>query len=388
MRAQPTSSIFVAGQPNDDADSSKSNESESVNVKPYQLQRQTKNRAAGLRASDFLARHFESFKAVSDKTKETCYDDAWLIADLLKLDINTTKEPSAVTYEDVLATCLDSLFLSPSAKRMIREASSNGWHVGVVELDEQDFHLDVPGKVIYLNDNNLSAQTLIHSGYFQNVLCVSIIRALRDVWQETRHGGFDEDYSPEYILMMERVRAADCDVLTILTGWEMRSEGEADLWRHLIGSEEGDMAIAFSNHLERMPASQFNGKALGVAFKKWFSDEARVNACDHETLEYMDSVMSKYPVGNPFGSKKPTRIGVEILSCLPDKTAYLRGMGDEILRDPVYSGMGDEINQLHLLQIQRDMKVTYVEGVAFRDTMLAEKIFPEDFMLEGSEAIH
>jgi hypothetical protein len=46
---------------------------------------------------------------------------------------------------------------------------------------------------------------------------------LRDIWQEKRHGGFDEKYRTEFVLTMERIRSADCDVLSILVAWELRS---------------------------------------------------------------------------------------------------------------------------------------------------------------------
>ena len=294
----------------------------------------------------------------------------------------------ADSFKSILVDCFHSLNYSPSAARMIKEAISYGWRVSMGDLGEQDFHLDVPEKHLIIHDQGLSVNGLSSSIYFRNTLHISLIRALRDIWQEIRHGAFDEEYNAEYVLLLERVRAADLDVLSILISWELRAEGQGELWRHMIGSDEGDMAMVFSAHLERTPASQFDGGALAAAFQQWFRDDVRVNTCDHETLEYMDEVMSEYPVGNPFGKRKPTRIGAEILSCLPDKTPYLRGLGDEVLRDPLYSGMSDDINQAHFLQILRDCQVTYIQGVPFRDTMLAEKIFPDGFIFEGSEAIH
>lgn len=357
-------------------------------MKPYQIKRQTKQRAAGLRARDFLARHFDVLK--ENGSENFSLEERWSIAQIFQ-DVETTPEASSELndHKDVLHKSFTTLMASPSALMLMKEAAAQGWQVSIGDLGESDFHLDVPAKVLTLHDQDLQPQALGHSGYFFNTLCVSLIRALRDIWQETRHGGFDEDYGPEYILMLERVRAADCDVLSILVGWELRSEGHTGLWRHIIGSEEGDMAMTFSAYLEKDPSSLFNGKALAATFKQWYQDETRVNSCDHETLEYMDDVLRDYPIGNPFGSRKPTRIGVEILSCLPDRTAYLRDMGEEILRSPLYSGLNDEINQGHLMQIMHDMKVTYVQGVPFRDTMLAERIFPDGFvMAAGTETIN
>ena len=385
---QPKSYIFAVGQETNQGDERNSTESEFTIVKSDQIKRQTKQRTSGLRARDFLARHFDFDTFRPDETLKGI--DCWLIAQVFE-DVQAQPEDvlEITHYKHVLHQCFMTLMTSPSALLMIKEAMAQGWQISISDQGESDFHLDVPAKILTLHDQNLMPEALARSPYFFNTLCVSFIRALRDIWQETRHGGFDEDYGPEYILMLERVRTADCDVLSILVGWELRSEGHGGLWRHLIGSEEGDMAMAFSNYLEKDPSSLFNGKALAASFKQWYQDPARVNSCDHETLEYMDDVLQDYPVGNPFGTRKPTRIGVEILSCLPDRTAYLRDMGDEILADPLYCGLNDEINQGHLMQIMRDMKVTYVEGVPFRDTMLAERIFPDGFvMAAGTETIN
>jgi len=69
-------------------------------------------------------------------------------------------------------------------------------------------------------------------------------------------------------------------------------------------------------------------------------------------------------------------MNVEILSCLPDKTAYLQGLGTEVLSDPVYSSVDNVINQTHLFHIMYDLQAVVVEDVAFRDADLARKIFP------------
>ncbi len=311
--------------------------------------------------------------------------DYWPLADLYGMvpefdDQGRACEPALDTQQEILSWALCVLAASPSGRAMIKEAMNEGWCVGLADLQGNDFHLDVPGSLMLLDDNGLLPGALGRSAYFRHMILVALIRALRDVWQEKRHGGFDEDYGPESILMLERVRAADCDVMGILAAWELRSEGYGDLWRHIIGSDQGDMAMVFSTHLERDPSSQFTGNALASAFKQWYQSPARVNACDHETLEYLDEVVQvtreSGSLDNPFGDRVLKPLAVEILSCLPDKTAYLRGRGGDVLSDPLYSGMCDEINQSHLLQIMHDLNVVFVQGVGFSNRSLASKIFP------------
>lgn len=356
-------------------------ESESNIVKPYLSQRYTKERAKDQEsergidypddasALNFLPDHFTHNVLI------------WPLEDLFiePADILSEHEDHYALDDerDILGWAVSVLSTSPTARLMIKEAMNGGWEVGLGSLGGFDFHLDVPSKSIILDNEGLFAAAFGRSAFFRNALLVSLSRALRDVWQEKRHGGFNDQYGPEDILLLERMRAADCDVITILIGWELRSEGFSDLWRHMIGSEEGDLAIVFSGYLERDPSSLFSGKALASAFHQWFQNEERINACDHETLEYLDDLVMAKGGERAFGSKKITPVSIEVLSCLPDKTAYLRGYGECIMRDPEYAGLCDSINQSHFLHLVRDLKVTYVQNVPFRDSDLAERIFPD-----------
>ena len=98
--------------------------------------------------------------------------------------------------------------------------------------------------------------------------------------------------------------------------------------------------------------------------------------CEHETLNDLDALVSDTENTNPFGEDRISAIDIERLSCLPDRTAYLQGSGLDILADPLYAGMNDDINQIHLTHILHDLKVTYAGDVPFQSSTLAKRIFP------------
>lgn len=309
----------------------------------------------------------------------------WRISDLAARPLETDHfnlygDSELHSYEDVLCWCVNILAASPSARLMLRESMEREWSIAIEDLNGGEYCIDVERKVLLLDNNALVPSSLGRSSYFRNITLVTLSKALRDIWQEKRHGGLDEVYRAEYLMMLERVRAADCDVLAVLVAWELRSAEYPEMWRHLIGSENGDMAMIFSGYLERKPASHFNGNALAQAFKQWFKSQERVRQCDHDTLEYMDDILACSQEHNPFGKKKPAKMNIEILSCLPDKTAYLQGLGAEIISDPLYSGMDDPINQTHLFHILYDLEATIINEVPFRSADLARKIFPEEFV--------
>lgn len=252
---------------------------------------------------------------------------------------------------DALLWCVRLMNDSPTARRLCNEAAEAEWSVGLADLQNEGFYIDAEDRIILLDHFSLAPSAIGRSAFFSHVLLTTFIRALRDVWHDERLDSVERDYQPEQILMVERVRAADCDTVTILCGWELRAAGHTEVWRHLLGSEEGDMAIIFSRFLERDPGALFNGAALAYAFRQWYADTARVDAIDHDTLEALDDILEGSEQPDPFGQSRLSAEILEELSVLPDGTRYLSGLGGGILRDPFFAGLHDEINQTHLFQM-------------------------------------
>lgn len=261
---------------------------------------------------------------------------------------------------------------------LIRNAIQYEWTITFDNDHDGRYDMDVGENILTLSHHGLHFDRLDRSDFFRNSVIFDLCLGLRDIWHETRHGSF-EGTPPEGLLMLERVRQADCFAVSFLVAWEMRSESAPDVWRHVIGSEDGDIAMMFTRVLDRDPTALYNGRALFSAFRQWYADPSRVDTCDHMTLEMLDDRLAMMPdcPDYMFAREEPLSWkSVEILSCLPDKTAYLRGQGDTILRDPFFAGLSDAINQSHFMQIVYDLQVVRVGDVPFRDPSLAKKIFP------------
>ena len=114
------------------------------------------------------------------------------------------------------------------------------------------------------------------------------------------------------------------------------------------------------------------------AFRSSFLETRRVDTTDHDTLCYLDGILSDAAHGNPFGRNRLTPIEIVRMGCLPDGTSYLAGYGEAVLRDPIFAGLSDPINQAHYFHLIRDMEAYFVSGVPFRSPRLASKIFPEE----------
>jgi hypothetical protein len=282
------------------------------------------------------------------------------------------------TAHEIMHWAVSVLMFSPAGNRLLQRAAQAGWRVGLANLNNSGFYLDVTERTLLLDHFALAPAALGRSAYFRNALLTTMARALRDIAHEEEYGPFEKTFGPEDVLMLERVRAADCDTVTVMVCWELRGAGFADVWRHLLGAQEGDMALIFTRYLERDPTAMFDGSALAYAFRQWYADDARVDGCDHQTLETLDDMLlaGDGETAQPFGETRLTPAMIEEIGTLPDGIVYLSGMGAAILKDPFYAGLNDPINQTHLFHLMYDLEVTMVNNVPFRDPGLARLIFP------------
>ena len=298
------------------------------------------------------------------------------ISDLNYKQIKNYNNLDAMPYAfeediDVLQWACAVLSQSAMGQALLTEAEHTGWSLVSGDLEHDGFCVNAKSKVIELDFYNMDARSLGKSGHYRsNIVCV-LAKALRDIWLEERWGAFEENYKPEAVLLLERARAADSDAVSILIAWELRGMGYDDVWRHLLAGDDGDMALVFTNVLNRYPSAQFNGMALAHVFRQWYADVNRIDAQDHMTLQQMDNILEENDV--KFGYKKVTNQEFELLSILPDGCMYLKKLGDTIENDPFFNGLNDVVNQSHLSQILYDNKVTYACGIPFRDAKLARK---------------
>lgn len=279
---------------------------------------------------------------------------------------------------DILLWCAGMVAQTPTGRALLSEASASGWSLALGDLGGQGgLHLDIPSRLLVLDPYGLNAQAFGRTAHYRQDLCLMFARGLREIWHENRMGAPEPVYKPESVLTLERARAADIDTIALLCAWEMRAAGYADAWRHVLGSEQGDMAMIFTRRMEKDPSALFTGMALTQAFRQWYADDDRVNLVDRETLRMMDTHIATAPAHPLFGQKSCDADVIHALATLPDGVAYLKDTAEAVLRDPFFCGMSDPINQTHLFQIVYDMEAVVVCNVPFRDARLARKIFPD-----------
>ena len=330
-----------------------------------------------------------NIRAISESGEDTLYllktykeydlereEDGFPLSDLQdpETDLsNTFFESSA----DLLGWLSANIEKSPLARALLTEAARQGWSVKCNALTDGGYFLNDAEKLLILDHGGLSVNAIGKASHLRCAMLSSFIKGLREIWQETRLPDGASHYKPEDVLMAERIRAADVDLIAVQCAWELRADGQTDLWRFLLGGDDGDLALVFACAIEKNPASLYDGKALSHGFTQWFEDALRVESAEHGALELLDGALAESDNAAVLGEKRLNAKDIETISALPSGPAYLKGRGEEILKGPAYAGLNDPINQAHLFQIVYDSKVCMAGGVPFRDASLARKLFPE-----------
>jgi hypothetical protein len=135
---------------------------------------------------------------------------------------------------------------SPTARAMLRRAQGAGWQIQLGNITQGGYSIDRESRIITLDHFGFTANGLGRSSHFRNMLLMTFIKSLREIWQERKIKMATATYRPDALMMMHRAFAADRETIALLVGWELRAAGHNEVWRYILGSEEGDMAMIFT----------------------------------------------------------------------------------------------------------------------------------------------
>lgn len=288
---------------------------------------------------------------------------------------------------------------SPLAQMMLDDLEDHGWAITLtqaqvqpesqaeIQAENQAYSIDHDQREIVIYHFGAHAQDIRQCDDTYCQIFMNILRAMRDAWQDMRLNYDHHAYHPESILMIEKLRAADSDIVALLCAQEIDSatqdESQNDLLFIEYMAQKNDRAIA----IYFQPQSDINAPSTptiarhkimaAMAFQTWFKDTARVNMVEHDILSLIDDHLAENQNGNAFGQTRINAMDITRIGCLPDGTSYLAGISDDIINNPNFVGLNDPINQAHYFHIIRDMNAVMVGGVPFRSEKLAALIFPD-----------
>ncbi len=278
---------------------------------------------------------------------------------------------------DVLVWAFSLLSESPLARSFAFDARFEDWAIELDECEDGRHIVDSQLRVLILPRFVPSAAALGRSPYFRHTFLAELCRGLRSIWHQSTHVRHGHDLTIPQRLLWERLVQADQDLMTLLTAWELREADLPELWRHMIGSDLGDIAVAFSSMLERHPEGVETAHLLRAMFLQWMEHDDYVSTVDHRMLEWFDDCMNTPGSGRAYGTSRLTGGDVICLTAIPEDSSYLEPMATLVLSDDFFSRRPDVINQAHLDQILRDIAAQHMTLTGFRDQDLARRIFPD-----------
>lgn len=272
-----------------------------------------------------------------------------------------------------VATCVRA---SETAQALLLDLDDT-WRMHADDLDGKGYSIDGDDRVITVDTGGLAFSAIQRSAYFQNILTLRTLAALRAAWQAERTHDALTAHRIDLWPLLNRVLAADIATMTLRMAFELRAECHDQIWRHAMGDEHGDMAIEYQRTLEGAPCHHDDAAALGAAFMQWFEKEARISKCDFETLADMDADLN----ANELNFKGRGQIGEGALKCLTidpvSDASYLGAIAAEIAGNPAWRGLEDPLAEAHFSQIMDEVGSTRIGNIQMRDRKLAERLFPD-----------
>ena len=329
------------------------------------LEKQSGTKAqADTRHFDYDLTQAEFFKLESlfEKTASHHGCDAWI--------------EKAQSPQDILLWAFDVLNHSPGARSMLEHAVKNEWTIRIDRLADEGYSLDTDQGVIYLDDNDFDVCVLARSSYLRHMLLMNLVRALRDQWHES----FDDDvgaYTPDSVLMRERLITAEIETFAVQAAWELRSAGYNQVWRYMLGSQDGDLAMSLGHVLEHNPSLFMDGSALVHVIRQWFKTPGRIAAADHRALEYMDDILRRRDdkCQKPLGDRILNVDDISTRTTLPDGICYVGEKAHLVLADIRHYGLQNPVNKAHFEHVKHDIEACVIADVPFRDAELGHRIF-------------
>jgi len=322
------------------------------------------------------------------------YDDseAFNLEDLLyevrALSAETDELPYSFASDyDVLIWALALICESPLGRTYAFDARFEDWAIELDDCEDGRFIADPQLRVLILPRFVPSPVALGRAPYFQQLFLVELIRGLRAIWQYSLGVRLGTELNIDDQIVWNRCVQADRDLSVLAVAWELREASQPDMWRHLIGSELGDLAISYSATLERHPLGLELGDLLRKLFMEWLEQDDLLNAVDHLTLERIDTVLHQSGSGQAFGVGKLTASDLYKLSNLPDEQMYLQRLAEHLVADPHLRRLPDQTNIQHLEHILEDLSARRMTAAGFRDQDLAKKIFPDLLASKGIDIL-
>lgn len=283
--------------------------------------------------------------------------------------------------EDVLIWALAILCESPLARSFAFDARFEDWAIELDDCEDGHFIAEPQIRTLILPRCAPSAVALGRSPYMRQLFLLEFCRGLRAIWHLDSGVPSSHNLTIKDQIVWNRLVRADLDVMSLTVAWDLREADLPDLWRHLIGSDLGDLAISYAATLERHPQGLDLPVLLRQVYLQWLAADLLLEPVDHRTLERLDRGLTH--ASRVYGTRRIQASEILRLTAMAEDKSYLEGLATHLLADPELARMPDQVNAAHLAHLQEDLTAIRITQAGFRDQDLARRIFP-DLPADGS----
>lgn len=310
--------------------------------------------------------------------------DAYSLEDLLRLVKQQQSEMDDATPEEILSSTpfhsdedaliwgLSIMCKSSLGRAIAFDARFEDWSLEVDDIEDGHPIIDPQLRILILPRGTPSVSALSKSYHDRLQFLINLSRGLRMVWQDMNNVRTRIDLTADDQIFFERLRRADMDIMALRIIWDLRAEGYAVVWRHIIAGNIGDVAVA-ANHFwsrEEFPAG------LAQTFLTWMGCDHLIAECDNRTLDDMDARLQR-SVQDVCGIGMLNGDDILNLSRLPEGGSYLAPLARTLCYSAEFRDIPDPVNEAHLKQILEECSEIIAPALMFHDSELERKIFPD-----------
>ncbi len=285
------------------------------------------------------------------------------------------------TDEDALVWGLSVLCETKLGRDLAYDARFEDWSIEVDDIEQASHIIDPQLRILILPRFSVSPATLARSQNDRALFLMELARGLRGIWHDMTGVRNDQNLTADDQILWERLRAADHDLCALRMAWDLRQQGMGGLWRQIIASQLGDLAVTAGElwatedendqREEAPPLYGFSHLVLG-----WLRDSVLVNSRDSQTLDAMDLRLQRN-IREVCGPEQISASELMTLSTLPSEGAYLAPIARTVMYAAEFREIPDTVNEAYLRQILEDCELTRTSPLVFSDSELEKKFFPD-----------
>lgn len=260
---------------------------------------------------------------------------------------------------------------------MAFDARFEDWSIEVDDIEDGHHIINPQLRILILPRFAPSALALARSQNDRTKFLLEMARGLRSIWHDMTGVRENAELTVDDQILWERLRRMDQDLCALKMAWDLREQGMGGIWRHIIASSLGDVAILASEIWE-----DFGGTSdvpeldtFARLAPEWLSDATLLGEVDSYTCDILDARMQK-SLREVCGVQQLTPKDLYTLSVLPGDSSYLAPVARTILYAPEFRSVPDPVNEAHIRQILEECEVLRSSPLVFSDSELEKKIFP------------